>query len=52
LQKALERIGKLAITVEQCEYGNYRYDCGLHGLEAAKCWAGKSIEAQEFKAML
>ncbi len=50
LAESFESIGQLQpITVEQCEYGNYRMIAGLHRLEAAKLLGWESIEAQEFK---
>jgi len=50
LAESFESIGQLQpITVEQCEYGNYRMIAGLHRLEAAKLLGWESIEAQEFE---
>lgn len=50
LAESFESIGQLQpITVEQCEYGNYRMIAGLHRLEAAKLLGWETIEAQEFE---
>ena len=50
LAESLQIVGQLQpITVEQCEYGNYRMIAGLHRLEAAKLLGWETIEAQEFE---
>ena len=49
LAESFESIGQLQpITVEQCEYGNYRMIAGLHRLEAAKLLGWKAIDATVF----